>query len=33
MIDSLNDARKVKAIVAAENSRLYMAQLDTLGFS
>jgi len=32
LIDSLNDARKVKAMVAAENLRLYIAQLDKWGF-
>jgi len=32
LIDSLNDARKVKAMVAAENLRLYMVQLDKWGF-
>ena len=31
MIASLDDARKVKAMVAAENLRLYMVQLDKLG--
>lgn len=32
MIASLNNARKVKAMVAVENLRLYMAQLDKWGF-
>ena len=32
MNDSLNDVRKVKAMIAAENLRLYMTQLDMLGF-
>lgn len=32
VIDALDDARKVKAMVAAENLRLYMAQLGKWGF-
>ena len=32
LIDSLNDVRKVKAVVAAENLHLYMVQLDKWGF-
>ena len=33
VIDVLDDARKVNAMIAAENLRLYMVQLNKVGFA